>query len=84
MRVPEEWSSRHPARGVGQNPAYRPSGAPLAGNSFDTTRIGRRLLRIEGHLPAPPAPVPDSSRDVNDSTYPQGLGDNIDSNQLNI
>ena len=26
MRVPEEWPSRRPARGVGQNPAYRPSG----------------------------------------------------------
>ena len=80
MRVPEEWSSRRPARGVGQNPAYRPSGASLAGNSFDTMRIDPRLLCLEGVPQTPPARVPDSSRNAIDSSYPQGHGDKFDSN----
>ena len=39
MRVPEEWPSRRPATGVGQNPAYRPSGTFLLLNLVDTARL---------------------------------------------
>ena len=39
MRVPEEWPSRRPATGVGQNPAYRPSGTFLLLNLGDTARL---------------------------------------------
>jgi len=57
MRVPEEWPSRRPARGVGQNPAYRPSGTFSCRIELTRHDSPRRAARASSFMPLPLRPA---------------------------